>query len=80
MRAAQYIANVCGGELPDYSRSQDEIDRLKAAVGEAQRQADESKADVSTAMGKVSELDNRAAALKKAAAQTGAALGYPADV
>jgi colicin import membrane protein len=45
--------------------SQDEIDRLKAAVGEAQRQADESKADVSTAMGKVSELDNRAAGLKK---------------
>lgn len=45
--------------------SQDEIDRLKAAVTDAQRQADESKADVSTAMSKVSELDNKAAALTK---------------
>src|SRR5690349_8372667 len=32
--------------------SQDEIDRLKSAVSDAQRQADESKADVSTAMAK----------------------------
>ncbi|HML30844.1 MAG TPA: hypothetical protein PKE16_18790 [Hyphomicrobium sp.] len=45
--------------------SQDEIDRLKAAVTDAQRQADESKADVSTAMSKVSELDNKAAGLTK---------------
>jgi len=45
--------------------SQDEIDRLKAAVTDVQRQADESKADVSTAMGKVSELDNKANALTK---------------
>jgi colicin import membrane protein len=45
--------------------SQDEIDRLKAAVTDAQRQADESKADVSTAMGKVSELDNKANGLTK---------------
>jgi colicin import membrane protein len=34
-------------------------------VTDAQRQADESKADVSTAMSKVSELDNKAAALTK---------------
>jgi colicin import membrane protein len=45
--------------------SQDEIDRLKAAVTDTQRQADESKADVSTAMGKVSELDNKATGLTK---------------
>ncbi len=45
--------------------SQDEIDRLKAAVTDVQRQADESKADVSTAMAKVSELDNKANALTK---------------
>jgi colicin import membrane protein len=45
--------------------SQDEIDRLKAAVTDAQRQADESKADVATAMGKVSELDNKATGLAK---------------
>lgn len=45
--------------------SQDEIDRLKAAETDALRQVDEGKADVSTAMAKVSELDNKANALAK---------------
>ncbi len=45
--------------------SQDEIDRLKAAVADALHQVDEGKADVSTAMAKVSELDNKAAGLTK---------------
>ncbi len=45
--------------------SQDEIDRLKSAVTDAQRQVDEGKADVSTAMAKVSELDNKTAGLTK---------------
>ncbi|HET6388173.1 hypothetical protein [Hyphomicrobium sp.] len=43
--------------------SQDEIDRLKTAETEALRQVEEGKADVSTAMAKVSELDNRVKAL-----------------
>ncbi|WP_045836177.1 hypothetical protein [Hyphomicrobium sp. 99] len=45
--------------------SQDEIDRLKAAETDALRQVEEGKADVSTAMSKVSELDNKANALAK---------------
>ncbi len=45
--------------------SQDEIDRLKSAVADAQRQVDEGKADVATAMSKVSELDNKVSALTK---------------
>ncbi|RUP10962.1 hypothetical protein [Hyphomicrobium sp.] len=45
--------------------SQDEIDRLKAAETDALRQVEEGKADVSTAMAKVSELDNKVAALGK---------------
>lgn len=45
--------------------SQDEIDRLKAAVTDAQRQVDEGKADIATAMSKVSELDNKVSALTK---------------
>jgi colicin import membrane protein len=45
--------------------SQDEIDRLKSALADTQRQVDEGKADVSTAMSKVSELDNKASALAK---------------
>ncbi|MET0639566.1 MAG: hypothetical protein ABWZ19_06085 [Hyphomicrobium sp.] len=45
--------------------SQDEIDRLKSAYADAQRQVDEGKADVSTAMAKVSELDNKANGLTK---------------
>lgn len=47
--------------------SQDEIDRLKAAETDALRQVDEGKADVSTAMAKVSELDNKANTLAKEA-------------
>src|SRR6185437_6964131 len=39
--------------------SQDEIDRLKAAQTDALRQVEEGKADVSTAMAKVSELDTK---------------------
>src|SRR5262249_6380571 len=45
--------------------SQDEIDRLKSSVADGQRQVDEAKADVSTAMAKVSELDNKSAGLAK---------------
>ena len=45
--------------------SQDEIDRLKAAETDALRQVEEGKADVSTAMAKVSELDNKVTALGK---------------
>jgi colicin import membrane protein len=45
--------------------SQDEIDRLKSALTDTQHQVDEAKADVSTAMGKVSELDNKASTLGK---------------
>ncbi len=45
--------------------SQDEIDRLKSALADTQRQVDEGKADVSTAMAKVSELDNKASGLSK---------------
>ena len=43
--------------------SQDEIDRLKTAETEALRQVEEGKADVSTAMSKVTELDNKLKAL-----------------
>ena len=45
--------------------SQDEIDRLKSAEIDALRQVEEGKSDVSTAMAKVSELDNKANALSK---------------
>jgi colicin import membrane protein len=45
--------------------SQDEIDRLKSAETDALRQVEEGKSDVSTAMAKVSELDNKANALSK---------------
>src|SRR3954454_2769069 len=45
--------------------AQDEIDRLKAAEADALRQVEEGKADVSTAMAKVSELDSRSKAQDK---------------
>src|SRR6185437_11992341 len=45
--------------------SQDEIARLKTAQADALRQVEEGKADVSTAMAKVSELDARSKAQDK---------------
>jgi colicin import membrane protein len=59
--------------------SQDEIDRLKAAVTDAQRQVDEGKADVATAMSKVSELDNKVSALTKENDDLKAKLAAAAD-
>ena len=78
LRAAEYIANVCGGELPDYSKAQAEIDRQLGDIvkrlgqhrnssGPAPKQVlEEIRSRMTASGGHIRELNDAKKALKDA--------------